>query len=92
MFRRIVLPNILPGILSGCVLGFARSLGEIGSILLLTTGLLHTQVVAVLIFNLVNAYRTPEASAIAVVLLAAGLVCLLLFGALRYFSTRYERA
>ena len=34
VFRRIVLPNILPGILSGSVLAFARALGEIGSIVL----------------------------------------------------------
>ena len=92
VFRRIVFPNLLPAILSGCVLGFARSLGEIGSILLLTTGLIHTQVAAVLIYNLIGAYRTPEASAIAVVLLAAGFICLLGFGALRFFSTRHERA
>ena len=35
VFRRIVLPNILPGILSGSVLAFARALGEIGSIVLI---------------------------------------------------------
>src|SRR4029079_17109776 len=38
VFRRIVLPNILPAILSGSVLAFARALGEIGSILFVSGG------------------------------------------------------
>src|SRR5262249_38214402 len=36
VFRRIVLPNILPGILSGAVLALARALGEIGSIVVIS--------------------------------------------------------
>ena len=35
VFRRIVLPNLLPGILSGVVLALARALGEIGSLVLI---------------------------------------------------------
>jgi ABC-type sulfate transport system, permease component len=35
VFRRIVLPNLLPGILSGAVLALARALGEIGSLVLI---------------------------------------------------------
>ena len=35
VFRRIVLPNILPGILSGVALAFARAVGEIGAIVLI---------------------------------------------------------
>jgi len=35
VFRRIVLPNILPGILSGVALAFARAVGEIGAVVLL---------------------------------------------------------
>lgn len=31
IFRRIILPNALPGILSGAVLSFARGLGEFGA-------------------------------------------------------------
>ena len=35
-FRRIVLPNLVPAILSGCALAFARAVGEFGSIVLLS--------------------------------------------------------
>ena len=36
VFRRIVLPNLFPGILSGVVLAFARALGEIGAVVVFT--------------------------------------------------------
>ena len=35
VFRRVVLPNILPGILSGVALAFARAVGEIGSLVII---------------------------------------------------------
>ena len=92
VFRRIVLPNLLPGILSGCVLAFARALGEIGSVVLIAGSTVHTETAPILIYNLIGAFQTAQASAVAVVLLAAAFVLLLGFGALRYFATRHERA
>src|SRR5215216_7955666 len=35
-FLRVILPNLLPAILSGAALGFARSVGEFGSVVLIT--------------------------------------------------------
>jgi sulfate transport system permease protein len=92
VFRRIVLPNLLPGILSGCVLAFARALGEIGSVILIAGSTLHTQTAPILIFNLIGGFHTSEAAAVAIVLLAAAFLLLLGFGALRHFATRHERA
>ena len=92
VFRRIVLPNILPGILSGSVLAFARALGEIGSIVLLAGSSLHTEVASVLIFNVIQDGESAEASAVAIVLLGAAFVVLLAIGALRFYFTRHERA
>jgi sulfate transport system permease protein len=92
VFRRIVLPNILPGILSGSVLAFARALGEIGSVVLVAGSSLHTEVASIFIFNVIQDGDTAGASAVAVVLLAAAFVVLLAVGALRFFATRHERA
>jgi sulfate transport system permease protein len=92
VFRRIVLPNILPGILSGSVLAFARALGEIGSIVLVAGTLPHTTVASVFIFNLIQDGEAPGAAAVAIVLLGAAFVVLLAVGALRFFVTRYDRA
>lgn len=92
VFRRIILPNILPGILSGSVLAFARALGEIGSIVLVAGSLPRTEVASIYMFNLILDGDAPGASALAIVLLAAAFLVLLAVGALRFFATRHERA
>jgi sulfate transport system permease protein len=91
VFRRIVLPNLLPGILSGAVLALARALGEIGSLVLIAGNIPgHTQVVSVYVLNQIES-DSSGAAAVAVVLLGASFVLLLAVGALRFFVTRYER-
>src|SRR5205814_4408894 len=92
VFRRIVLPNLLPGILSGVVLALARALGEIGSIVVISGNIpYHTEVASVFIFNQIQNGYPDYAAAVAVVLLAAAFVLLLAVGALRFFATRHER-
>jgi sulfate transport system permease protein len=93
VFRRIVLPNLLPGILSGFALALARALGEIGSIVV-TSGnqAFHTEVASVLVYNLIQDGQSSQASAIAIVLLGAAFVLLLAVGAVRFYLTRHERA
>jgi sulfate transport system permease protein len=92
VFRRIVLPNILPGILSGSVLAFARALGEIGSVVLVAGSTLHTEVASIYIYNVILDGQPAEASAVAIVLLGAAFLVLLAISALRFYVTRYERA
>jgi sulfate transport system permease protein len=92
VYRRIVLPNILPGILSGCVLAFARALGEIGAIVLVAGTLPDTTAASAFIYNLIQDGESSQAAAVAIVLLGAAFVVLLVVGALRFFVTRYERA
>jgi sulfate/thiosulfate transport system permease protein len=93
VFRRIVLPNLLPGILSGVVLALARALGEIGSIVVISGNIpYHTEVASVFIFNQIQSGYPDYAAAVAMVLLAAAFVLLLAIGALRFLATRHERA
>jgi sulfate/thiosulfate transport system permease protein len=92
VFRRIVLPNILPGILSGSVLALARALGEIGSLVLVAGATVHTTVASIYLFALIQDGQSSDAAAVAMVLLAAAFVLLLAVGALRFYVTRHERA
>jgi sulfate/thiosulfate transport system permease protein len=93
VFRRIVLPNLLPGILSGVVLALARALGEIGAVVLISGNLPYkTEVASVFVLNRIESGDSAGAAAVAVVLLAASFVLLLGIGALRFFVTRHERA
>ena len=93
VFRRIVLPNLLPGILSGVVLALARALGEIGSIVVISGNIpYHTEVASVFILNQIQSGYPDYAAAVAIVLLGVAFVLLLAVGALRFFATRHERA
>jgi sulfate transport system permease protein len=89
VFRRIVLPNILPGILSGVALAFARAVGEIGAVVLIAGNL---QVASVFIFSHIESGDRAGASAVAVVLLAISFAVLLVIGGVRRLATRHERA
>jgi sulfate/thiosulfate transport system permease protein len=88
VFRRIILPNILPGILSGVALAFARAVGEIGAVVLIAGNL---QVASVFIFTHIESGDRAGASAVAVVLLAISFAVLLVIGAVRRLATRHER-
>ncbi len=93
VFTRIVLPSILPGILSGVAMAFARAVGEIGSIVILSGNLpFKTEVASVYIFNQGQNGNSVAAAAVAVVLLAISFAVLLAIGGIRRLATRYERA
>ena len=83
IFRRVVLPSIRPAILSGAALGFARAVGEFGSVVLISGNIpFHTQVASVLIFQQVESDAPQAAAAISLVLLALSVVVLLAIRAL----------
>jgi sulfate transport system permease protein len=93
VFRRIVLPNILPGILSGLTMAFARAVGEIGAVVIITGNIPYkTEVSSVFIFNKIAGNDPTGASAVSVVLLGISFAVLLTVGGIRRYATRYERA
>jgi sulfate/thiosulfate transport system permease protein len=81
IFRRIVLPNLTPAIASGAGLGFARALGEFGSVVLLAGNLpFKTEVASVFIFGRVESDDVHAAAAVSVLLLVVSLALLLGIG------------
>ncbi len=93
VFRSIVLPNILPGILSGVALAFARAVGEIGALVLISGNLPYkTEVASVFVFNHIQSGDQTGAAAVAVVMLVISFAMLLAIGGLRFLATRHERA
>ena len=92
-FRRIVFPNILPGILSGVALAFAKAVGEFGALVIITGNIPYdTEVASVYIFGRIESGDSAAAAAVSVVLLGLSFVALLSIGAIRHFATRHERA
>ena len=91
-FRRIVFPNILPGILSGVALAFAKAVGEFGALVIITGNLPYeTEVASVFIFGRIESGDQAGAAAVAVVLLALSFSVLLLIGTIRHYATRHDR-
>jgi len=73
-FRRIVLPALRPAILSGAALAFARSVGEIGSLVLVVG---KVQIASIVIFADIESDAPQAAAALSVVLLVLSLLVLL---------------
>ena len=92
VFRRIIFPNLLPGLAAGVALAFARALGEYGSVLLFAGGKKDTTVASILIGQQIEQGNESGAAAISIVLLLMALVCLLLITLIQRWGTRHERA
>jgi sulfate/thiosulfate transport system permease protein len=92
VFRRIILPSILPAILSGVALAFARAVGEFGSLVLISGNIpFKTEVVSLYIFGRIESGDTGGAAAASVVILGISFGILLGIGALRRWVTRHDR-
>lgn len=89
VFRRIILPNLVPGILAGVLLAFARALGEFGSVILISGNVpFDTEVSSVFIRNQVESGHTTTAAAVSVVLLTISVLLLVAVSLLVRWSTR----
>jgi sulfate transport system permease protein len=90
IFRRIILPNLVPGILAGVALAFARAIGEFGSLVLITGNLpFKTEVSSVFIFGQIESDRVVGAAAVSVVLLMISFVVLLGITFVSRWGSRY---
>ena len=90
-FRRIVLPNLLPAILSGAALSFARAVGEFGSVVLISGNLPNrTEVSSVFIAGRIEVGDTAGAAAVSVVLLLLSLAILLALRVVERWGTRHD--
>jgi sulfate transport system permease protein len=92
VFRRILVPQILPALLSGVALAFARAIGEFGAVILVAGNLpFKTEVASLYVFQRLNAGDTHGAAALAMLLLVISLAVLLGIGGIRRIVTRHDR-
>jgi sulfate transport system permease protein len=92
IFRRIIFPNLLPGLAAGVALAFARALGEYGSVLLFAGSKKDTQVASIFIGQQIESGNETGAAAVSIVLLIMALVCLLLITLIQRWGSRHERS
>lgn len=91
-FRRVIFPAILPGLVTGFALAFARGLGEYGSVVFVSGNIPRkTEIAAVLIVGRLEEFSYREATAIATVLLVASFAMLVVINRLERWSRRWDR-
>ncbi len=90
-FWRVVLPPLMPAILTGVALGFSRAVGEYGSIVIIAANIPFKDLIAaVLILQRLEQYDYSGATVIGTVLLAISLLILLAINFLQAWGRRYE--
>ena len=92
-FARIILPSVLPALLTGFALSFARALGEYGSVVFISGNMpMQTEITALLIIAKLEQYDYAGATAIAVVMLLASFAILLGINLLQWWSSHRHGA
>jgi sulfate/thiosulfate transport system permease protein len=90
-FRHIILPNLVPAVLSGTALAFARAVGEFGSVVLISGNIpFDTQVASVFVYSRIESDAVTSAAAVSVVLLVLSVLVLVAIRALGRFGARHE--
>ena len=92
IFTRVILPSLLPAILSGAALAFARAVGEFGSVVLISGNVpFDTQVSSVFVYKQIESDNPGGAAAVSVVLLVLSLLVLMAIRGVGAWGSRHER-
>ncbi len=88
-FRLVILPTLLPALLTGFALAFARAVGEYGSVIFIAGNLpMVSEITPLMIISKLEQYDYVGATAIAAVMLIFSFTLLLLINGLQAWSSR----
>jgi len=90
-FWRVVMPPLMPAMLTGIALAFSRAVGEYGSVVIVASNIPFKDLIAsVLIIQRLEQYDISGATVIGTVLLAISLLILLIINLLQAWGRRYD--
>jgi len=90
-FRCVILPTVMPSLLTGFALAFARALGEFGSVYFIAGNMPYrTEIAPLLILIKLEQFDYVGATAIGVVMLIAAFILLLIINLLQWWSRRHQ--
>ena len=90
---RVIVPTVMPAVLTGFALAFARAVGEYGSVVFISGNLpMKTEIAPLLIVSKLEQYDYAGATAIAAVMLVFSFLLLLVINILQWWSNRQQRA
>lgn len=88
-FLHVVLPTLLPALLTGFALAFARGVGEYGSVVFIAGNKpMHTEIASLLVLTKLEQYDYAGATALALVMLLLSFLLLLVINLLQWWSAR----
>ncbi|MFO1310864.1 MAG: sulfate ABC transporter permease subunit CysT [Burkholderiales bacterium] len=88
-FRRVVLPIVLPALITGFALAFARAIGEYGSVIFIAGNMpMVSEITPLLIITKLEQYDYTGATAIAVVMLVVSFILLLVINLLQAWTRK----
>lgn len=91
-FLRIVLPELLPPLLTGFALAFARGIGEYGSVVFISGNMpMRTEIAPLLIMSKLEQFDYAGATAVALILLLISFLMLLVINSLQHWARRSSR-
>jgi len=82
VFRRVILPALLPALITGSALAFSRALGEYGSVIFIAGNIpLVSEIVPLVIMTKLEQFQYAEAAVVAVAMLVLSFAMMLLVNA-----------
>ncbi len=92
-FRRVILPTLMPALLTGFALALARAVGEYGSVIFIAGNIpMRSEIAPLLIVEKLEQFNYAGAAAMAVVMLGFSLALLLALTLLQRRSSRWQEA
>lgn len=89
IFRHVILPILLPALLTGFALAFARAVGEYGSVIFIAGNLPYvSEITPLMIITKLEQYDYRGATAIAAVMLLVSFVLLLIINGLQAWTAK----
>jgi sulfate transport system permease protein len=90
-FFKIVLPVLLPSVITGFALSFARAVGEFGSVIFISSNIpRQTEIVPLVIITYLDEYEFTAAMALATVMLVVSFTLLIAINLLERWASRYQ--
>ncbi|MFC3801970.1 sulfate ABC transporter permease subunit CysT [Cohnella sp. GCM10012308] len=91
-FRKVLLPELIPPLITGFALAFSRGIGEYGSVVFISGNMpMKTEITPLLIITKLEQFEYSQATAIALVLLIISFALLLLINTLQRWTNRRLR-
>jgi sulfate transport system permease protein len=92
-FIKVILPPLIPSLLTGIALAFARAVGEYGSVIFIAGNMpMISEITPLMIVIQLEQYEYAKATAIAAVMLVLSFILLLFINLLQAWSSRYQRS